>query len=908
MNTHSMDDRSKLSDAILAAVRIRRCSCMSCMANTPANQLKHVCKPSATNRKSTSRPSQAPRIETPAAKRARPMAQGRRWTKEEFLQSKPPTRKSVSKQEFSAWREVVMREVLRGYSQSSAEERIARLLRMTEVVRNNLPWINKTVRPSTPSPQQEIESKAKKVSNFVNIGALRKACRSLVQRGKPLNITDDVISSLQQLHPQEDPVNIPPEWSMTKVTLCPEIVKEVVMRRLAKGAAGGMDGWTRELLVPLVVREESLRELTSMIMDIANADLLPENHDITERLMACPLIALEKDGQTAGVRPIAIESCLVKLASHAALSTISPAVWKDIFPEIQFGAGPLANVETAVLSTRMALSTKIGISVDCRNAFNTLRRETIVNALKNVPGLAPIYKLAAVSLRYSTIAVIHDGQCVASLQSRTGVRQGSVLGPILFCVGLQPSLMRMARTTSSDIFAYMDDITIINESHTECQQTLDGMVKLLHSIGLEVNVEKCFSMFSPTPFSLCGSHLRNENSIAKCLGAAMFQEESVDPRLVKDWVINRMMKSDVFFSELSKCPISVTHALSLLRVCANGKPNFLLRTHAGIYTLEAAQWFDERMAATLQHFIGTDIDETAMAIFRLPCDRGGLGLRSQTELVDVAFNAALKVLTTGQNDYQQHEVCHQLDQVFETQLRSSLCPDQRRHLDCIQGSSVASFPLNISNDVFKYFIRSRGLLSTSPPGTRCKCGHSISTPDHMYRCDAAPRERIARHDVVKKILATTAEKRYTTRIEPITCDDIVRKRPDLIILTPEGEIAVDVAVVFSESTPPQAAANRKRQKYKYITESGGAFVPFIVSHCGAFHDECEDLFRLITPTLEERAELKQSIVTAVLNWNFKISRALCPTQVEVVDDDLDGSQTRYGSEGATQLDSLGLTA
>lgn len=171
----------------------------------------------------------------------------------------------------------------------------------------------------------------------------------------------------------------------------------------------------------------------------------------------------------------------------------------------------------------------------------------------------------------------------------------------------------------------------------------------------------------------------------------------------------------------------------------------------------------------------------------------------------------MKVLTTGHNDYQQHEVCHQLDQVFETQLRSSLCPDRRRHLDCIQGSSVASFPLNISNDVFKYFIRSRGLLSTSPPGTRCKCGHMISTPDHLYRCDAAPRERIARHDVVKKIIATTAEKRYTTRIEPITCDDVIRKRPDLIILTPEGEVAVDVAVVFSESTPPHVAANRKRQ-------------------------------------------------------------------------------------------------
>ena len=176
------------------------------------------------------------------------------------------------------------------------------------------------------------------------------------------------------------------------------------------------------------------------------------------------------------------------------------------------------------------------------------------------------------------------------------------------------------------------------------------------------------------------------------------------------------------------------------------------------------------------------------------------------ELVDVAHNAAQAVLHLGHNEHQQHEVSEQLDALFEDQLRASMSADERLHLNAIAQSSVASYALNIEDDVFKYAVRSRGLLRTTAPNTRCKCG-GPATIDHLYPCDAAPRERIARHDVVKKIIATTAERRYTTRIEPIMCDDVFRKRPDLLILTPEGEVAVDVAIIFSEATLPQVAAN-----------------------------------------------------------------------------------------------------
>ena len=525
----------------------------------------------------------------------------------------------------------------------------------------------------------------------------------------------------------------------------------------------------------------------------------------------------------------------------------------------------------------------MAISIDCVNAFNSIKRETIVNSLKANPGLSPIYRLAALSLGRSKICITENGKTHAILSSNSGVRQGSVLGPILFCLGLQPVLNRIVNTTSSKIIAYMDDILIVNSSFIEAQQTLDALTAMLQQIGLQVNRNKTHSLFSPSSFTIGGTKIINEGVIAKSLGAAMYQQ-NIDPAILQDWVTNRMMRMDPFFLALSRCPLSAPHAMVLLRNCALGKANFLLRTHPGEATLQAASWFDLRVEQCVKRYIGEDITDMAMSLYRLPCAKGGLGLRSQVELVDVAYNAAVAALNLGGNNQQQREVSQQLDELFETQLRTSMSVEECIHLNSIQQSSVASFALTIRDEVFKYAIRSRGLLPTTPFNSSCKCGASATT-DHLYRCAAAPRERIGRHDVVKRILAAAAEKRFSTRIEPILCDDLMKKRPDLLILTPEGEVAVDVSIIYSVVTPPQKAATLKHQKYKYITENGSVFIPFIVTHCGAFHEECEDLFRIVAPSLEERSELKQSIITAVLNWNFKICRALCPTQIGTCDDD-----------------------
>jgi hypothetical protein len=72
---------------------------------------------------------------------------------------------------------------------------------------------------------------------------------------------------------------------------------------MARGASPDLDGWTRELMVPLLEDPECLAEMTAFVGDILCNRLHPI---LATRLCASPLTALAKpDG---GVRPIVPEN------------------------------------------------------------------------------------------------------------------------------------------------------------------------------------------------------------------------------------------------------------------------------------------------------------------------------------------------------------------------------------------------------------------------------------------------------------------------------------------------------------------------------------------------------------------------------------------------------------------------
>ena len=80
------------------------------------------------------------------------------------------------------------------------------------------------------------------------------------------------------LHPPEPPEEPAPPSGIRvapTIAITAQDVARAVKKKLARGSAPGPDGWTRELLIPLVEDQRSLNELTALITDLIGARIHP---------------------------------------------------------------------------------------------------------------------------------------------------------------------------------------------------------------------------------------------------------------------------------------------------------------------------------------------------------------------------------------------------------------------------------------------------------------------------------------------------------------------------------------------------------------------------------------------------------------------------------------------------------
>ena len=82
------------------------------------------------------------------------------------------------------------------------------------------------------------------------------------------------------------------------------------------------------------------------------------------------------------------------------------------------------------------------------------------------------------------------------ISSSEGVRQGDVLGPLLFCIALKPAITRALEQfnlllpgKSVSVYAYMDDITIVGDASASFE-FFTLLERELAGIGLDVNRSK----------------------------------------------------------------------------------------------------------------------------------------------------------------------------------------------------------------------------------------------------------------------------------------------------------------------------------------------------------------------------------------------------------------------------------
>jgi len=213
------------------------------------------------------------------------------------------------------------------------------------------------------------------------------------------------------------------------------------IRSFSRGSAAGPDGIRPQHLVDLTCASaehggrELLHALTDFVNHVIQGDIPQSVRPIFFGANLTPL--RKKDG---GIRPIAVGQSLRRLVAKCVSSRVSKSLGAELSPQ-QLGCGIPFGCEAAAHAARLYLhgmpSNHLLLKLDFRNAFNTLRRDKMLESVKDhVPELFSFIHAA-----YGEPSLLFCGQ--RTLLSAEGVQQGDPLGPFLFCLTIQPLVLKL---------------------------------------------------------------------------------------------------------------------------------------------------------------------------------------------------------------------------------------------------------------------------------------------------------------------------------------------------------------------------------------------------------------------------------------------------------------------------------
>ena len=224
------------------------------------------------------------------------------------------------------------------------------------------------------------------------------------------------------------------------------------VRKFPAGSSGGPDGVRPKHIQGIVGcpihGREALAALTTLVNLLLRGKCPP---DIKRILFGARLLALTK--RSGGIRPIAVGYTWRRLAAKCA-NMYAVTKLSDVLQPIQLGVGVKGGCEAAVHTSRRLItdmpSDWVVAKLDFTNAFNTLRRDSMLHAVSDaVPELLPFCKSA-----YQDPSVLAYGS--RNVMSCEGVQQGDPLGPLLFSLTLHPIFVSMKSPVKC---GYLDDVT-----------------------------------------------------------------------------------------------------------------------------------------------------------------------------------------------------------------------------------------------------------------------------------------------------------------------------------------------------------------------------------------------------------------------------------------------------------------
>ena len=462
------------------------------------------------------------------------------------------------------------------------------------------------------------------------------------------------LTQLQALHPAPADLVIP-----NKPADCPQFRDSDSLQKFIsfqvtkkKASAPGPSGWTFMLVKDLMSDEVCCRGITALVMDIVNGKLSDE---CAALLTGSTLFAQVKP--LGGVRPLACGEVFYRLAASFVVSLIGKDA-RDVLAPLQLAVAVPGGCEVAVhLLQNWATEVKEGVSaprravvkVDFANAFNSRRRDGVLEALYAEPSLNAAWRMA--DWAYKTPSALFlmgkaGKEVQAVLPSVTGVRQGCPLGHTLFALSIHPLLLQIRdRYPTVSVVAISDDLSVVCPPSL-ISEVFEFIREKAAPMGLKLVDRKTEVAWLHSTVEMP----RELEEFARQYGLAGVQAGALDVlgAVVGDdkpkmrWrLASRIHELTPLLEKLTDRRLSAQEATVLLTQCVVAKVGYLWRCCPPSVTGEAAELFDDMIAETASKIWGvSELTGKSLVQAQLPVRLGGCGLGNARKTATEAWYCA----------------------------------------------------------------------------------------------------------------------------------------------------------------------------------------------------------------------------------------------------------------------------
>ena len=484
------------------------------------------------------------------------------------------------------------------------------------------------------------EGVAKKCSLLIHanrVGAATRKLESWASKDTPADLNDPaVLDQIRTLHPpasDDDRLPLPPV-NLPEFELDEDVIN-LILLALPNQSGGGIYPWTNELIKMCYRHSPRLATLIrAFLLKMVNGRLQHKS-----LWLASKLVVIKK--ANGKLRPIAISDPWIRLAGRLLCHVAIPECDRYLGP-MQLGINKRGGAEIMVHSAQVmkefmsvAGNSEHGIlSLDCSNAFNSIRRSYISTGVSMAcPRLLHYFNWA-----YDSAVSLNASLGAPCAESCSGVRQGDPLGPLLFCLGTSHTFNTVAQEFNVHVgmSAFLDDITVMGPNG-HLMTVFRTLQRRFSTLGLKFNAEKS-SLFTPSlTFNTGDTRIPVVHDGVVVLGVPIGSDAFVSTALDKLLVEQT--------SILDKLPIfKVPERVPILRSSVNARPMYHVRNLPTALTADFSREFDKRTLAALCAIIGVDSESfpaSSVDVKHLPTHHGGIGITSVHRVRQAAYLASL---------------------------------------------------------------------------------------------------------------------------------------------------------------------------------------------------------------------------------------------------------------------------